>query len=58
MFKKSPACVCRVRGSAVGLTSILHRGQFLPRDAVLAQFMPWPRICVRVRHKSKFYQNS
>ena len=27
------------RGNAVGLTSLLDRGQFLPRDAELARYM-------------------
>ena len=49
------------RDDAVGLTSIIDRGQFLPRDAMLARYMLWPCVClsvclsVSVCHKSEFY---
>jgi len=48
-------------GNAVGLTSILHRGQFYLRDAVLARYYSYGdvSVCLYVRHKpvSVLYRN-
>jgi len=30
-------------------------GQFLPRDAMLARYMPYSRVCLSVCHKWVFY---
>jgi len=38
----------RSKVSAVGLTSILNQGQFLPRHATLARYMPAIVVCVCV----------
>ena len=45
-----------------GVTPEKFRGDlwhqiFLPRDATLARYMPWPCVRPSVRHKSEFYRN-